>query len=311
MLFLFLQSVVPTVPASFLTFGDHPLYSFYDHVPAAVRASRRSTTCRSPGVDHEDRRGPHPVVMIAIIFFRWYSAEEVRTPVAAGVARPRPRADGIAPAMTDTTDRRPKPSDRPRRPTPVAGRRRGRAAPRTPVPFWQRPNVERYLVPFVHPDRRHRRRSSSSSSTSRGSSCRRTATSRSSSGRSSLVVILIGATLLSNASRHALVVDRADDAPASCSSSFASGWLVLGTRRRRTRPTHAAGRRSRSTGRSRSSPRPPAALDVRAVEPHGEDGPRTTIDARRRRRGAAHVQLRTTRRRCSRASSREQRRARR
>src|SRR5204862_3316761 len=33
MLFLFLQSVVPTVPASFLTFGAHPLYSFYDHVP--------------------------------------------------------------------------------------------------------------------------------------------------------------------------------------------------------------------------------------------------------------------------------------
>src|SRR5207245_5714802 len=33
MLFMFLQSVVPTVPASFLTFGAHPLYSFYDHVP--------------------------------------------------------------------------------------------------------------------------------------------------------------------------------------------------------------------------------------------------------------------------------------
>ena len=33
MLFLFLQSVVPTVPASFLTFGAHPLYSFYAHVP--------------------------------------------------------------------------------------------------------------------------------------------------------------------------------------------------------------------------------------------------------------------------------------
>ena len=27
MLFLFLQSVMPTVPASFLTFGDHPLYT--------------------------------------------------------------------------------------------------------------------------------------------------------------------------------------------------------------------------------------------------------------------------------------------
>ena len=33
MLFLFLQSVVPTVPASFLTFGDHPLYKFYETVP--------------------------------------------------------------------------------------------------------------------------------------------------------------------------------------------------------------------------------------------------------------------------------------
>ena len=33
MLFLFLQAVVPTIPASFLTFGDHPLYQFYEHVP--------------------------------------------------------------------------------------------------------------------------------------------------------------------------------------------------------------------------------------------------------------------------------------
>src|SRR5690348_13970708 len=33
MLFLFMQSIVPTVPASFLTFGDHPLYHFYETVP--------------------------------------------------------------------------------------------------------------------------------------------------------------------------------------------------------------------------------------------------------------------------------------
>ena len=33
MLFLFLQAVVPTIPASFLTFGAHPLYRFYDDVP--------------------------------------------------------------------------------------------------------------------------------------------------------------------------------------------------------------------------------------------------------------------------------------
>nr|MDQ3879330.1 cytochrome c oxidase assembly protein [Actinomycetota bacterium] len=33
MLYLFLQSIVPTVPASFLTFGAHPLYHFYETVP--------------------------------------------------------------------------------------------------------------------------------------------------------------------------------------------------------------------------------------------------------------------------------------
>src|SRR2546427_11034258 len=33
MLYLFLQSILPTVPASFLTFGSQPLYSFYVSVP--------------------------------------------------------------------------------------------------------------------------------------------------------------------------------------------------------------------------------------------------------------------------------------
>src|SRR5262249_48932978 len=33
MLYLFLQSVIPTVPASFLTFGEHPLYRYYETVP--------------------------------------------------------------------------------------------------------------------------------------------------------------------------------------------------------------------------------------------------------------------------------------
>ena len=33
MLYLFAWSVVPTIPASFLTFGSTPLYKFYEHVP--------------------------------------------------------------------------------------------------------------------------------------------------------------------------------------------------------------------------------------------------------------------------------------
>ena len=89
MLFLFLQSVVPTVPASFLTFGDRPLYTFYDHVPAAVRRlGARRHADRRP--DHEDRRRLQLCgSSITIIFFRWYNAEERRSPSPAGVARPR------------------------------------------------------------------------------------------------------------------------------------------------------------------------------------------------------------------------------
>ena len=49
MLFLFLQAVVPTIPASFLTFGDHPLYRFYERRAAPLRRPvGASTTCASP-----------------------------------------------------------------------------------------------------------------------------------------------------------------------------------------------------------------------------------------------------------------------
>ena len=46
MLFLFFQSIVPTVPASFLTFGARPLYSFYDNVPRLFGSSALGDTSR-------------------------------------------------------------------------------------------------------------------------------------------------------------------------------------------------------------------------------------------------------------------------
>ena len=49
MVFLFLQSVVPTIPASFLTFGDAPAVQVYEHAPEALGGLARSTTSRSPG----------------------------------------------------------------------------------------------------------------------------------------------------------------------------------------------------------------------------------------------------------------------
>jgi len=79
MLFLFLQSVVPTVPASFLTFGARPLYSFYDHVPRLFGMSAL-TDMQIAGVIMKIGVGLTLWLIIAIVFFRWYSAEEVPGP---------------------------------------------------------------------------------------------------------------------------------------------------------------------------------------------------------------------------------------
>jgi putative membrane protein len=79
MLFLFLQSVVPTIPASFLTFGAHPLYSFYNHVPRLWGISAISDM-QVAGVIMKIGVGFTLWVIIAILFFRWYSAEEAPTP---------------------------------------------------------------------------------------------------------------------------------------------------------------------------------------------------------------------------------------
>jgi putative membrane protein len=79
MLFLFLQSVVPTVPASFLTFGSKPLYSFYDNVPRLFGVSAL-TDMQIAGVVMKIGVGLTIWLIIAILFFKWYNAEEGKTP---------------------------------------------------------------------------------------------------------------------------------------------------------------------------------------------------------------------------------------
>jgi putative membrane protein len=78
MLFLFLQSVVPTVPASFLTFGDHPLYRFYEKVPRLWGVSALDDM-RFAGLIMKILVGFSLWITIAIIFFRWYNTEEAGT----------------------------------------------------------------------------------------------------------------------------------------------------------------------------------------------------------------------------------------
>jgi putative membrane protein len=75
MLFLFLQSIVPTVPASFLTFGDHPLYRFYETVPRLFGIPALDDM-QQAGLIMKIAAGSLLWVIIAIVFFRWYADEE-------------------------------------------------------------------------------------------------------------------------------------------------------------------------------------------------------------------------------------------
>jgi putative membrane protein len=77
MVFLFLQSVVPTVPASFLTFGSRPLYRVYEDFPRLWNISALDDM-RVAGLIMKIAVGFILWIMIAIIFFRWYQDEEGR-----------------------------------------------------------------------------------------------------------------------------------------------------------------------------------------------------------------------------------------
>jgi len=75
MLYLFLQTIVPTVPASFLTFGTTPLYPIYATFPRLwgvdVLADQQMA-----GLIMKVAAGFYLWVIIAAIFFRWYASEE-------------------------------------------------------------------------------------------------------------------------------------------------------------------------------------------------------------------------------------------
>jgi putative membrane protein len=79
MLFLFLQAVVPTIPASFLTFGSRPLYRFYEGVPRVYDSLSAIEDMRIAGLLMKIAAGVVLWVIIAIVFFRWYAVEEVGT----------------------------------------------------------------------------------------------------------------------------------------------------------------------------------------------------------------------------------------
>jgi putative membrane protein len=78
MIFLFLQSVVPTVPASFLTFGARPLYHYYEGVPQLFGLTALEDQ-RMAGLVMKIGAGLLLWMLIAVTFFRWAAEEDRRS----------------------------------------------------------------------------------------------------------------------------------------------------------------------------------------------------------------------------------------
>jgi putative membrane protein len=75
MLYLFLQSIVPTVPASFLVFAERPVYRFYESVPRLWGLSAAEDQ-RIAGLLMKLGGGLLLWAVISVVFFRWHAAEE-------------------------------------------------------------------------------------------------------------------------------------------------------------------------------------------------------------------------------------------
>ena len=75
MVYLFVQTIIPTVPASFLTFASSPLYHYYATVPRVFGLSALDDT-RISGLIMKLGMGITLWSIIAVLFFRWSSKEE-------------------------------------------------------------------------------------------------------------------------------------------------------------------------------------------------------------------------------------------
>jgi putative membrane protein len=75
MVYVFLQSVIPTIPASFLTFGEGLLYPFYGEVPRPFAMTALEDQ-RLAGAMMKIYAGLLLWSVIVVIFFRWYARDQ-------------------------------------------------------------------------------------------------------------------------------------------------------------------------------------------------------------------------------------------
>jgi putative membrane protein len=75
MVYVFLQSIMPTVPAAFFTFADGVIYKFYAHVPRPWHISAVSDQ-QLAGAIMKVWGGLILWLVIGVMFFRWSAADE-------------------------------------------------------------------------------------------------------------------------------------------------------------------------------------------------------------------------------------------
>lgn len=73
--YLFLNTLLPTVPAAFLTFADFPIYSLYELAPPLAEISRR-TDQQVAGLSMKIAGDIILLTAMSILFFKWNAEEE-------------------------------------------------------------------------------------------------------------------------------------------------------------------------------------------------------------------------------------------
>ncbi len=86
MLYLFTQSVLPTIPAAFLAYGSHAVYRDYETFDRLYGTSVKSDQTIA-GLIMKSGAGLMLWAVIAIVFFRWFNAEEGPVRHQRGTAR--------------------------------------------------------------------------------------------------------------------------------------------------------------------------------------------------------------------------------
>ena len=90
MAYLFVMTILPTIPATFLTFGDHPLYHVYGDLPRVWADFSALEDMRVAGLIMKIGGGFLLWGIITVMFFKWAAGEERADRAASSAPTPSP-----------------------------------------------------------------------------------------------------------------------------------------------------------------------------------------------------------------------------